>query len=106
MKKTNFPQHLLTGLELSSEHIDMLLKQAAQLKKERQSKVQRNDLSGCQLALLFDKPSLRTCFSFTVAMRELGGDAIEVILCLIALLLSFFSKVKTAYMLKKPYYSI
>ena len=32
---------------------------------------------GCAMALLFDKPSLRTKFSFSIAMQELGGIVIE-----------------------------
>src|SRR6185295_16214862 len=34
-------------------------------------------LAGKHLALLFDKPSLRTRSTFTIAVRELGGDIIE-----------------------------
>lgn len=34
-------------------------------------------LRGKHLALVFDKPSLRTRFSFTIAMRELGGNIVE-----------------------------
>jgi ornithine carbamoyltransferase len=65
-------KHLLTGEELSSSEIDSLFA-LAQSHKGTKTK----DLEGKQLALLFEKPSLRTRFSFTVAMRELGGDVIE-----------------------------
>jgi ornithine carbamoyltransferase len=34
-------------------------------------------LQGKHLAMLFEKPSLRTRFSFTVAMHELGGSTVE-----------------------------
>lgn len=71
------PKHLLTGEEFSSQQISAILDQALSLKKERTTRRFRQDLAGLQLALLFDKPSLRTRFSFTVAMRELGGDVIE-----------------------------
>lgn len=37
----------------------------------------RNALTGKNLAMVFDKPSLRTRFSFSVAMAELGGTSIE-----------------------------
>lgn len=77
MNKISFPKYLLTGQELSPEAIRHILEQAKALKKERASHPKRQDLSGRQLALLFDKPSLRTRFSFTIAMRELGGDVIE-----------------------------
>lgn len=70
-------KHILTGDELSSDEISQLLHKALLLKKERVKGNSRSDLAGRQLALLFEKPSLRTRFSFTVAMRELGGDVIE-----------------------------
>jgi len=69
--------HLLTGNELTTQDIKNLIVTAMQLKKERANNHLRKDLIGKQLALLFDKPSLRTRFSFTVAMRDLGGDVIE-----------------------------
>ena len=34
-------------------------------------------LTGRHVALLFDKPSLRTRSTFMIAVRELGGDVIE-----------------------------
>src|SRR4029078_9142337 len=34
-------------------------------------------LAGRHIALLFDKPSLRTRSTFMIAVRELGGDVIE-----------------------------
>jgi ornithine carbamoyltransferase len=34
-------------------------------------------LAGKHVALLFDKPSLRTKSTFTIAVRELGGDVID-----------------------------
>jgi ornithine carbamoyltransferase len=70
-------QHLLTGEELSAVEISKLLTQATLLKRERKAGVLTPVLKSRQLALLFDKPSLRTRFSFTVAMRELGGDVVE-----------------------------
>jgi ornithine carbamoyltransferase len=69
------PKHLLTGEELSLEDILSLLTLASVLKKTR--KAARPVLVGKTLAMLFDKPSLRTRFSFTVAMQELGGNVIE-----------------------------
>lgn len=68
-------QHLLTGAELSSVEVTYLLELAQELKKQRYdySRV----LYQKHLALLFDKPSLRTRMSFTIAMRELGGNVIE-----------------------------
>jgi ornithine carbamoyltransferase len=67
--------HLLTGAELSATEIKYLLDLAQELKKERYS--YSRVLYQKHLALMFDKPSLRTRMSFTIAMRELGGDVIE-----------------------------
>ena len=69
--KNNF----LTGLELSTQELTHLLEVATQLKKDRLA--YKDALKNKHLALLFDKPSFRTRSSFTVAMRELGGDVIE-----------------------------
>lgn len=71
------PTHLLTGEELTPQQIHHILAKALELKRERSSLKPRTDLQGCHLALLFDKPSLRTRFSFTIAMHELGGDVVE-----------------------------
>ncbi len=77
MRKILTRKHLITGEELSPEQITQLLQVATALKQDRSSALMRHDLKGRHLALLFDKPSLRTRFSFTIAMRELGGDVVE-----------------------------
>ncbi|MFL2635990.1 MAG: ornithine carbamoyltransferase [Tepidiformaceae bacterium] len=65
-KKT---RHLLASYDLQAEEVDFLLKSASAL-KSNPSRI----LEGKQLALLFEKPSLRTRVSFQVAMRYLGGE--------------------------------
>ncbi len=70
-------KHLLTGEELSAEEIKSLLLLASTLKKKREEGHTSHLLKGKHLALLFEKPSLRTRFSFTVAMHELGGHVVE-----------------------------
>ncbi len=70
-------KHLETGEELSSSEITGLIDYAIQLKKDRSLGKNLPYLTGQNLALLFDKPSLRTRFSFTIAMTELGGYCIE-----------------------------
>jgi carbamoyl-phosphate synthase large subunit len=68
-------KHLLTGEEFSFSQTTQLLNLAQKLKQDRS--LYKTELSGFHLALIFEKPSLRTRFSFTVAMRELGGDVVE-----------------------------
>ncbi len=69
--------HFLDGKEITAEGLEYLLNLAETFKEEREKGIQRDDLKGKTLALLFDKPSLRTRMSFTVAMTELGGAVIE-----------------------------
>lgn len=70
-------KNLLTGEELSIDEIKSLLTLASELKMKRKAGQTSEILKGKHLALLFDKPSLRTRFSFTVAMHELGGHVVE-----------------------------
>ncbi len=63
---------LLSISDLSSEDIRLLISDAVDMKAGGWLSV----LSGKTLALLFDKPSLRTRVSFEVAMRQLGGHTI------------------------------
>jgi ornithine carbamoyltransferase len=64
-------RHLLSAADLSGGEISFLLDVAGALKRKPQRL-----LEGRQLALLFEKPSLRTRVSFQVAMRHLGGETI------------------------------
>jgi ornithine carbamoyltransferase len=68
---TSTVRHLLSSADLTAAEIALLLDLAASLKDRP-----RRLLEGCQLALLFEKPSLRTRVSFQVAMRHLGGETI------------------------------
>src|SRR4051812_34099871 len=70
-------RHLLTGEELSLDALEKLLSLSEELKQERLKGHLRTDLAGKTLALLFEKPSLRTRFSFSVGMTELGGSVVE-----------------------------
>lgn len=70
-------RNFLTGEELDQNELTSLLSLAAELKADRKKGKLSQVLSGKTLALLFEKPSLRTRFSFTVAMHELGGLAVE-----------------------------
>lgn len=77
VKYVNQPKHYLTGEEVNSTQLTQILQKALALKRSRSQCRHKLDLDGQSLALLFDKPSLRTRFSFAIAMRELGGDVIE-----------------------------
>ena len=65
------PRHLLSSADISADDTAYLLDLALKLKKRPQPV-----LANRQLALLFEKPSLRTRVSFQVAMRHLGGETI------------------------------
>lgn len=71
-------QSFLTGEELSTEELVELLKLAGELKRHRSHK-NPSILEGKTLALIFEKPSLRTRLSFTVGIQELGGRVIELL---------------------------
>lgn len=72
MLQINSP-HLLSGSELSVAEMYQLFELASALKQSPRQPL----LQGKHLALLLDKPSLRTRFSFIVAMQDLGGFAID-----------------------------
>ena len=63
---------LISIVDLKSEDIQGLIASATRLKQGGR----KPSLEGKILALMFEKPSLRTRVSFDVAMKQLGGDAI------------------------------
>lgn len=63
---------LLSISDLTAEDIQQLIANAVELKKTKRNLL----LQGKTLALLFEKPSLRTRVSFDMAMYQLGGHAI------------------------------
>ncbi len=72
---TNGVKHLITGHELNQYEIQGLLGLAEQLKADRS--LYSDALSGQHIAILFEKPSLRTRLSFSVAINQLGGQIVE-----------------------------
>jgi ornithine carbamoyltransferase len=62
---------LLSIADLNRREIEHLIEQAWRMKREGASPL----LSGRTLALLFEKPSLRTRVSFEMAMYQLGGHS-------------------------------
>ncbi len=63
---------LLSISDLSADDIHSLISDAVDMKAEGWLSL----LSGKTLALMFEKPSLRTRVSFEIAMRQLGGQTI------------------------------
>jgi len=70
-------KHFLTGTELDHGELEDVLQLAETLKAERKRGALRTDLVHKHVALVFEKPSLRTRVSFTVAVQELGGHVVE-----------------------------
>ena len=64
---------LLSISDLSTEEIRLLISDAVDMK----TRGWLSRLSGKTLALIFEKPSLRTRVSFEVAMRQLGGESLH-----------------------------
>jgi len=62
--------------ELSAEEIYQLIETAMVLKRDRQIGRSHELLKGKTLAMVFQKPSLRTRVSFETAMTHLGGHAL------------------------------
>ena len=72
------PSQFLSVLDLSPGELESCLALAASLKASRHAnRPHATPLAGRHVALLFDKPSLRTRSTFTIAIRELGGDVLE-----------------------------
>lgn len=69
--------HILDGKEFTSDTLQEILDLSEVLKTERDQGILKDKLKGKTLAMLFDKPSLRTRMSFSLAMTELGGSVIE-----------------------------
>ena len=68
----------LSIMDCPAEFLEELLRLSADLKKLYKAGGRDTCLSGKTLAMLFEKPSLRTRISFEVAMTDLGGHAIYV----------------------------
>jgi ornithine carbamoyltransferase len=66
------PKHFLTISDLTPNEVQELLDSAVELKTRGWISLLKNKT----MAILFEKPSLRTRVSFEVAMRQLGGQTI------------------------------
>ena len=71
-------KHFLSVLDLTSAELERVLDLAAAMKRDRAERREgRRLLAGRHVAMLFEKPSLRTRTTFVIAVRELGGDVVE-----------------------------
>lgn len=68
--------HLLSIADLTRVEVEALFRLAAELKAAQKTGRARTPLAGRTLALVFEKPSLRTRVTFEVGMRQLGGAAV------------------------------
>jgi ornithine carbamoyltransferase len=72
------PFHFLSIPDFDTDEIEACLKLAAELKQARAAGLPHaRPLEGRHIALLFEKPSLRTRSTFQIAIHELGGHVIE-----------------------------
>jgi ornithine carbamoyltransferase len=74
-------RNFLSILDLTPGELRELVDLARMLKTERSNGTNldgRRPLAGRHIGLLFEKPSLRTRVTFTIGIRELGGDIVEI----------------------------
>ena len=67
-------RHFLDIASLDEASLRAIIDEGHRVKAE--GRIRTDRLRGKTLAMLFEKPSTRTRFSFDLAMRELGGDTI------------------------------
>ena len=65
---------LLRDLDLTNQELVYLLDLATDVKRSPRDYAQQ--LAGQSIALLFEKPSLRTRLTFELAIKQLGGDSV------------------------------
>lgn len=68
------PGHLRHDLDFSAQQLQQLLSLTQQVKHSRQRYA--SVLKGRAVCLLFEKPSLRTRFTFELAVKQLGADCV------------------------------
>jgi ornithine carbamoyltransferase len=80
MNTATLARNFLSVLDFDPQDVVRCIDLAAQVKSERslgRSAPTANALDGRHVALLFDKPSLRTRTTFEIAVRELGGHVVS-----------------------------
>ena len=68
---------VLSLADFSGPEILTILQRAQQLKELQRRREPHRWLEGCTLAMIFEKPSLRTRCTFETGMTQLGGHAID-----------------------------
>jgi ornithine carbamoyltransferase len=69
-------KHFLSVGDLAREDVPRLFALTAELKAKQKARERVTPLQGRTMALVFEKPSLRTRVTFEVAMVQLGGAAV------------------------------
>jgi ornithine carbamoyltransferase len=69
-------RHILTLLDLSADEIERVFAISQDLKAKHHRGLREPLLPGRTMALIFEKPSLRTRVSFETAMIHLGGGSL------------------------------
>lgn len=69
-------RHIISITDLTADEIKQVIKSAIALKAELKNGRPHGPLQGKSMAMIFDKPSLRTRLSFEVGMTQLGGHAV------------------------------
>ncbi len=70
------PRRFLSSGDLDADGLERLLESATRLRGQRAAGTLPRPLAGRQVALLFEKPSLRTRVTFEVGVESLGGHAL------------------------------
>ncbi len=74
-------RHFLSLLDLTPDDLHRCLERAVRFRVARRARTavpEATALAGRQIGLLFEKPSLRTRVTFTIGIRELGGDFVDI----------------------------
>ncbi|HKZ06477.1 MAG TPA: ornithine carbamoyltransferase [Methylomirabilota bacterium] len=69
-------KHFLSVGDLQREDVERLFRLTAELKSRTKARDRGTPLLGRTMALIFEKPSLRTRVTFEVGMFQLGGSAV------------------------------
>ena len=69
-------KHFLSIQDLEREDVGRLFRLTADLKSRTKARDRGTPLAGRAMALIFEKPSLRTRVTFEVGMFQLGGSAV------------------------------